>query len=132
MIVGCLGDIVFEVSESVVRTLSDMKWSGSARIATHQRQGTHALTEYTGMDPDKIQFTVYLSAYLGVDPMTEIKKIWNYERSGTSLPLVIGDHAYGKYRWLIQKHSFAPQAFDARGNILVASLSLSLIEYLRE
>lgn len=61
-IVGCLGDVIFTVSRSVVRTLDNMTWSGSARYATHERHLTNALTEFTGLDPDKITFDILLSA----------------------------------------------------------------------
>ena len=50
--VGCLGDIVFTVSDRTIETINNVTWSGSARYATHQRHGTHALTEFTGLDPD--------------------------------------------------------------------------------
>ena len=74
-IVGCLGDVIFTVSKDVVRTLDNMVWSGSARYAVHERHLTHALTEYTGLDPDKITFDILLSAELGVDPIAEVVKL---------------------------------------------------------
>ena len=70
--VGCLGDIVFTVSDRTIETINNVTWSGSARYATHQRHGTHALTEFTGLDPDKMTFDIVLSAYLGVDPIAEV------------------------------------------------------------
>ncbi|MDO4541185.1 MAG: phage tail protein [Syntrophomonadaceae bacterium] len=131
MIVGCLGNTLFSVSSQTVKTLENFSWSGSARYSTHQRHAYHALTEFTGLAPDKITFDVMLSRYLGVDPMTEVVKIWNYERGGVALPLVIGNKAYGKYRWSILSHTMKAQTFDGRGNITSAIVNLSLQEYLR-
>lgn len=131
MQIGTLGDIVFEVSDSAVLTISNMIWSGSARYSTHQRHGTHALTEFTGLDPDSLTFDVVISTYLGYDPMTEVTKIWKYEREGTSLPLTIGTHAYGKYRWSITAHRMTPSSYDGAGNITSATVSLTLQEYLK-
>jgi len=131
MIVGCLGDIVFSVSSEVVKTLDKFKWSGGANYSVHKRQGYHALTEFTGMDADKISFEIFLSSYLGVDVQSEITKIWTYERNGTAIPLVIGDKGYGKYRWVIQKHSTKAETFDGRGNITEATVSIDLLEYIR-
>ena len=71
--VGCLGDIVFTVSDRTIETINNVTWSGSARYATHQRHGTHALTEFTGLDPDKMTFDIVLSAYLGVDPTSRLR-----------------------------------------------------------
>ena len=33
--VGCLGDIVFTVSDRTIKTIDNVTWSGSARYATH-------------------------------------------------------------------------------------------------
>lgn len=130
MRIGMLGDIVFEVSDDVVKTISNMQWSGSARYTTHQRHLTNAKTEFTGVDPDQIQFDIVLSAYLGVNPQEELKKIWDYERGGITLPLVIGRKAYGKFRWTITKHSTKLQHYDGQGDLTHCTVSLSLLEYL--
>lgn len=130
MVIGCLGDIIFEVSEATVRTLDNMTWSGSARYATHERHLTHALTEFVGLDPDKITFDITLSADLGVDPLTEVVKIWDIERSGKAVPLTVGTKGYGKYRWNITKHEEKMTAFFRNGDVHTATVSVSLQEYL--
>lgn len=129
-VIGCLGDIIFEVSDATVRTLDNMTWSGSARYAVHERHLTHALTEFVGLDPDKITFDITLSADLGVDPLTEVVKIWNIERSGKAVPLTIGTKGYGKYRWTITKHEEKMKAFYRNGDVHTATVSVSLQEYL--
>ena len=58
-VIGYLGEaantgVIFEVSDETVETVRNMVWSGSARYAVHQRHMNHALTEFTGLDPDKI------------------------------------------------------------------------------
>ena len=110
---------------------NNVTWSGSARYATHQRHGTHALTEFTGLDPDKMTFDIVLSAYLGVDPIAEVVKLWNYERGGIAVPLVIGNKGYGKYRWSVLDHKMKMKTYDGRGNVTSATVSVSLQEYLR-
>lgn len=129
-IVGCLGDVIFTVSRSVVRTLDNMTWSGSARYATHERHLTNALTEFTGLDPDKITFDILLSAELGVDPIAEVVKLWNIERSGRAVPLTVGTKGYGKYRWNITKHEMKMKTFYKNGDVHTATVSVSLQEYL--
>lgn len=128
--VGCLGDVIFTVSRSVVRTLDNMTWSGSARYATHERHLTHALTEFTGLDPDKITFDILLSAELGVDPIAEVVKLWNMERGGRAVPLTVGTKGYGKYRWNITKHDMKMKTFYPNGDVHTATVSVSLQEYL--
>lgn len=132
MTIGMLGDIPFEVSDRVVQTISNAKWSGSARYATHKRHLYHARTEYLGMEADQMQFDIKLSAYLGVNPQATLNKIWQYEREGVTLPLVIGSKGYGKYRWTITKHSTKMEYYDGAGNLTHCTVTLSLQEYLRK
>lgn len=129
MQIGCLGDIAFKVSSDMIRTITNMTWSGSANYSTHSRHLTDSLTEFTGVDPDEISGDIVLSAYLGVDPMADLVKIWDYERKGQALPLVIGSKAYGKYRWVIKNHKVKMQTFDGSGDLLSATVSISLLEY---
>ena len=131
MVIGCLGDIVFQVSEEVVETIREVEWSGSARYAVHQRHNQNALTEFTGLDPDKIGFTIQLVRELGVDVVAEIVKIWNLERNGEAARLVIGSKPYGKYRWNVVNHSAKYTTHDREGNPIAAEVSLELQEYLR-
>jgi len=50
-------------------------------------------------------------------------------RDGTTLPLVLGRKAYGKYRWTIQKHTVKLQHYDADGDLTHCVDSVSLLEY---
>lgn len=129
--IGCLGDIVFEVSDETVRALEKFKWSGSARYGIHQRHAGNALTEFGGLDPDRISFDVSFTPQLGTDPMKEIWTLWRLMRNGKTLPLTIGEHAYGRYRWTITSMNIDPKYLDRIGNIYFATVSLKLLEYLR-
>ena len=124
--------LIFEVSSETLETIKNMTWSGSARYATHQRHMTHALTEFVGLDPDKITFDIMFLAQLGVDPMKELVKLWNYEREGTALQLVLGEHGYGMYRWTITSHKTKVEYTDVHGNLYCAEVSISLQEYLNK
>lgn len=129
--VGCLGDLVFQVSDETVETLNNAEWSGSARYAVHQRHLQNALTEFTGLDPDKFTLDVELSHDLGVNVMDELVKIWTYERKGQALAMAIGDKGYGKCRWSIVSHKIQFKQYDRHGNLYRALVSLELQEYLR-
>jgi len=129
--VGCLGDIVFQVSSNTIKTIDRVQWSGSVRYSEHKRHLTNALTEFTGINPDTISFDIKLSIYLGVEPMAELAKIWIYERSGKALPLVIGEKVYGKYRWTIISHKIKFETYDKKGNLTGVTVSVDLLEYLK-
>ena len=83
-----------------------------------------------GLDPDKITFDILLSAELGVDPIAEVVKLWNIERSGRAVPLTVGTKGYGKYRWNILKHEMKMKTFYGNGDVHTATVSVSLQEYL--
>ncbi len=129
--IGRLGDITFEVSEEMVRTMSDMKWSGSANYAVHQRHCANSLTEFTGLGTDLFHFSMTLTSELGVNPMEEIKKLFKYERTGEAVPLNIGSHAYGRYRWNIISHETKIKFTDVNGDIYVCDVTVKMQEYLR-
>ncbi len=130
-VVGCFGDVIFQVSDSVLETIDKVEWSGSARYAVHERHLLNALTEFTGLDPDKLSFEMALSQDLGVDVMGEIVKLFTYERKGEAVPLVIGDKGYGKYRWNMISHRITMESYDKWGNLTLARVSVELQEYLR-
>lgn len=100
MIVGCLGDLIFQVSSDTVMTVSNFVESASTRYAIHQRHNNSACLEYTGMDPDQLTFDIELSEYLGVYPQSAINILWGYIRSGQPVSMVLGRTVYGKWRWV--------------------------------
>lgn len=132
MKVGCLGDIPFYVSANTIQTVSNFTWSGSANYSVHKRPMGNALTEYTGCDPDEISFEIELSVFLGVNPWDALLKIWDYERNAVTLPLILGNKAYGKYRWCIKSHKITVRQTDGNGNLASVKVAVSLIEYLKK
>ena len=87
--------------------------------------------EFTGTDPDTFSFDMILSYYLGVDPSPEIDKLVTYEQEGQTVPLVIGSRTYGRFRWVVEKHSVKMETFGGDGRLLGATVSVNLLEYLR-
>ena len=95
MQVGLLGDIIFEVSDKKVLTISNAQWSGSANWQTHHRHLTNSLTEFTGIEPDQFSFDMVISTYNGVQNVLDVLvKLWTYERKGQPVPLTIGKKGY--------------------------------------
>ncbi|GHV07112.1 hypothetical protein FACS1894217_07200 [Clostridia bacterium] len=122
-------NIIFSVSRSQVNTFDNLQWNSTARYATHDRHLRESLLEFTGTDADKMPFSMYFSTYLGVDPITEIAKLLNAERSGQVLRLVIGPKAYGRNRWVIDGTNQKLEKFDNKGRLLVSKVDVSLVAY---
>jgi len=136
-LIGYLGKdadngIQFIVSRELFRTPKNLKWGGSTRYATHERHNTHALTEFIGLNPDQFSFDILLTAELGVDPLKEIVQIWDFQRSGEAVALVIGGKIYGKYRWNIVKHETKMEYLDKVGDMYAVEVSVELVEYLKQ
>jgi hypothetical protein len=75
---------------------------------------------------------MYLSYYLGSDVMTEVNKIWKYERNGIPVSLNIGTKEYGKYKWSITRHDIRGEEYFGNGDLAACTVSVTLQEYLRK
>lgn len=131
MKVGCLGDVVFEVSERSIETIQKLTMSGTATYATHQRHMRYALTEFVGLPPETITMDIKLSLRLGVDPWNEFKKLRKYMVDRKTLALVIGTKTFGRYRWTITSYKTEMELYTADIKLENATISLTLQEYLK-
>lgn len=128
-IIGTWGDIVFSVSKDAVKTFDDMKWDVGAKYEAHDRHLKEPLAEFTGPEAEDIGFTMYFSVFTGVNPIKEIAALLTATRQGKVNRLVIGTKAYGTYKWAITKVSNELKRFDNQGNLLAASVSVSMQSY---
>ncbi len=127
--IGSFGDLVFSVSDRTVKTFDGMSWDFSADYATHDRHIKADLLEYMGPGIEGISFSMVLSAFLGVNPLKEIKKLREMVKEGHAERLVIGGKVYGSYKWVMQKGTVDFQRFDNTGNLLAAKVKVTLKEY---
>lgn len=128
-IIGSWGDVVFAVSRKEVKTFTGLKWDSGAKYSTHDRHLKAPLLEFTGTDVESMTFSMFFSAFLGVNPMTEIAKLLTAMRKGEVHRLVIGPKAYGTNKWVITKLSNSLERYDNRGNLLVAKVSVTMKSY---
>ncbi|MDR2559540.1 MAG: phage tail protein [Oscillospiraceae bacterium] len=130
-VIGSLGDMPFFVNNKQVKTFNGMRWDSSVRFATHNRHMKDALVEFVGINADTISFTMNLSVFLGVDPMTEIMKLFETERRGEALVLVLGSRIIGRRQWVITRTQKQLERFDNNGNLLAARVTVTLMSYSR-
>ena len=78
--IGTLGDIVFKVSANKVRTFDDLKIDSKTNYAKHTRHLKKPLLEFQYNDADTASLTIYLSAFLGVNPKKMQNKIDKYRK----------------------------------------------------
>ena len=94
----------------------------------HTRHLKKPLLEFQYNDADTASLTIYLSAFLGVNPKKMQNKIDKYRKKGKILTLVIGGKKYGS-QWVITGHTKDYEKFDNQGNLLIAKSTLSLEQY---
>ena len=128
-LIGCWGDITFAVSRNEVKTFTGLKWDSGAKYSTHDRHLKEPLLEYTGREVESMSFSMFFSAFLGVNPITEVAKLLQAMRRGEVHPLIIGPKAYGTNKWVITKVSTSLDRYDNRGNLLVSKVSVTMKSY---
>lgn len=128
-VIGSWGDVVFAVSRNEIKTFTGLKWDSGAKYSTHDRHLKAPLLEFTGTDVESMTFSMFFSAFLGVNPMTEIAKLLTAMRRGEVHRLVIGPKAYGTNKWVITKLSNSLDRYDNRGNLLAAKVNVTMKSY---
>jgi len=131
MTVGSLGDIVFTVKASMVKTIRDIAYTGKANISTHTRHNKVGLVEHTGEAPAQMTFTMRVSRFLNADPKADEEKLNAYIANGTALTFMLGTERIGRYKWLVQQFKSSVQNTDRQGNPVDVDISISLIEYVK-
>lgn len=128
-VIGTWGDITFAVSRNQIKTFDGLKWDSGAKYSTHDRHLKEPLLEFTGTDVESMTFTMFFSAFLGVNPIAEVSKLLKAMRRGEVHRLVIEPKAYGTNKWVITKLSNSLPRYDNRGNLLVAKVSVTMKSY---
>lgn len=124
-----LGTFTFYVSRSSIKTFDDLKWESSVKYATHERHLKEPLLEFTGQDVESMSFTMFFSVFLGVNPIAEVANLLQTMRRGEAHYLIIGPKAYGTNKWVITKLSNSLQRYDRGGNLLAASVNVTMQSY---
>lgn len=128
-LIGSWGDVTFAVSREVVKTFDGLKWDSGANYATHERHLKEPLLEFTGTEVESMSFKMFFSVFLGVNPLKEVTRLLQAMRKGEVNRLVIGPKAYGTNKWVITKLSNSLERYDSRGNLLVASVDVTMNSY---
>lgn len=127
--VGAFGDIIFETNDKKILTFSNFTQNISGRWATHDRIGLKPKQEFLGASLRTISFNITLNAMHGVKPREMLEKLESFVENGTVSNLVIGTKAVGENKWIIKEISETWDVIMNKGELVKASLSLSLEEY---
>lgn len=128
--IGNLGSLItFSVSSSKVLTFNKMTQTIKGRWATHSVVSAKPKTEFLGADLRGLNLSIKLDATHGVKPRNTLKEIEKAVENGTAMPLVIGGKKVGDYKWVITQASETWDTIFSKGELIQASVSLTLQEY---
>ena len=132
-LIGSLGNVVFGVSPKQIKTFNQLQWNSSARYATHNRHLKKALIEKTGIEADRLTFSITLSAYLGTNPEIDMRRLRDMLNNGDVLRLTIGDRVteMSRKHWVVQQLQRTLNRFDNVGNTLACRVNITVLEYAR-
>ena len=130
--IGTLGDYEFEVSSEKVKTFRDLKFSNSAAYTEHKVHGRKAVLEFTGLNASTASLTVSLDIAQGVDPMTEITRFYEAMNNHEALGFTLGGEVMGEGLWVIESLDEDYEVIGGKGEVLRATVSLKLREYVDE
>ncbi|MEC0092507.1 phage tail protein [Paenibacillus macquariensis] len=126
---GSLGDIVFISTHYKIRTFQGFHRSSADRWANNEIILQKPRSQFLGPGLDTIALTVVFDVKYGMNPRKEMDKLVKYSRDGKVLSLVIGGKGLGVNKWKITGIDQDWTTVDNKGNLLKASMSLSLEEY---
>lgn len=126
--VGAIGSVAFSVSSEKVMTLTEVDVTKSVNYAVHKLHCHKPRLEYTGKNSTDISFPIVLSAFLGVDPIGQVKKLENMMWNQQLVPLIIGKDRIGK-KWVITSVKEKYKRFYKDGTISEIECTVSLKAY---
>lgn len=130
-VVGNFGNsIIFETSDRKILTFSGMTQKVSGKYAKHSVSGQKDRPEFTGPGNRSISFKMLLDVNLGIRPREVIASIEEAVENGETEYLVIGGRPVGQNRYYISSVSETLDVIMNRGEIVRASLQVSMEEYL--
>ena len=131
MAIGNFGKlIVFETNDSRILNFNNFQRTVTGNWAAHERIGKKPQSEFLNAALQTVAFDIKVNAMHGVRPRDTIEAIANAVEKGQVEPLVVGGRKIGKHHWKILSMSEAWETVLNGGELVKATLSLSLEEYL--
>ena len=118
-------DIVFEVNSDKVETMGPLTWNRTSNYTNHKIHGGMAIPEWTGIDNDQMSLKIYLSAFLGVNPIKEYDRLRVLQANRTLCQLMLGQTLMGY--WYVQYVGGELKYIDNQGNVFCIKVQIKLL-----
>lgn len=128
--IGNLGEyIVFSVSSDKVLTFNKMTQTVKGRWTNHNVIGKKPKSEFLGADTRSLNLSIKLDVMLGVKPIKVLKTLEHAVEDGSIFPFILGGKKVGSNSWVITQMSETWDCVYSKGELIKASVSLTLQEY---
>lgn len=128
--IGNLGEyIVFSVSSDKVLTFNKMTQTVKGRWTNHNVIGKKPKSEFLGADTRSLNLSIKLDVMLGVKPIKVLKTLEHAVEDGSVFPFILGGKKVGSNSWVITQMSETWDCVYSKGELIKASVSLTLQEY---
>ena len=114
--IGTFGKLRFKISDREALIFQNMKRELSGKWNQMERIGQKPLVSFGGPELQKITFTVFLDAGLGVSPRDLLEEMEEMAERGTAEYLIIGQRQVGSGRWVLVKSSEAWTRSSTKAN----------------
>lgn len=121
--------IVFETSDKKVLTPNGLQRTIQGNWIAHERIGKKPKSEFLNPSLQTMQFTITLNVCHGIRPRNTMEEIERAVETGSVEILVIGGKKVGKNYWKITQCSEAWDTMLNGGELVKATLTISLEEY---
>ena len=122
--------IIFTVSDKRILTFQDFKRKVAGEWAEHGRLGQKDQAEFLKPQLQEVTFSIELNAMYGVRPRSTMDALVRAVEQGEVHVLVIGTRRVGNYYWRITDISEAWDVVMNRGELVKATLDITMKEYL--
>ena len=130
MIQAKWGDMRWEITDNVFKTISTISTSQSVKKQTNNDNEGSSATSTQGLELQTVPLIFNVVRGLGVDPYEEFKK-WQSRLTKVNA-LYVGNKRFGSLHMQLDSVGFNPSAIDNAGNILAAEISLNFTESAEE
>ncbi len=122
--------IIFETSDKKILNFNSFQRTISGNWATHERIGKKPKSEFLNPNLQSLTFTIILDAMHGVRPRKTLDIITDVVEAGIVEDVIVGGQKIGKNKWKITQMGETWDVVLDGGELLRATLNLTLEEYL--
>lgn len=129
--IGYYGDFTFTSNDNTLQVPYDFTRKAKGRWSViSPNDGGRPVSVFHGADRGTVSFNMTLHQFLNEKKIqTILDDLVKWTNTGYAQPLVLGTKPYGYNLWIIDDYEEKHREYDADGNVIIATISVTLKEY---